>query len=268
VGKPKEGPRGPDAFRERYRSLYGPRWEALEASLSAVADSVAFSPAPGAEAYHLDSASVEAAAFLPLGAGEVLDACAAPGGKTLVLASRLATEAEPGTTILANELSSDRRRRLSEVLDRHLPPGLRARVRVSGEDAAAMCRRNEGRFGSILLDAPCSSERHVLGDPRALEAWTPSRPRSLALRQWALLSAAYLMLAEGGWLLYSTCSLSPEENEGTVARLLKKWGGRIQVEGPEGGAWEPRALGSLILPDRAGGAGPLYVARLRKAGGD
>lgn len=254
------GERGGGAFDERYRGIFGTRWTELAAALEGAADSRAYAAAEGAEAYFLDSASIEVARFLPLGEGEILDACAAPGGKTLVLASRL----PEGASILANELSSDRRRRLSAVLDRHLPPDLRTRIRVSGADAAAMCRRNEERFSSILLDAPCSSERHVMADPKALEEWSAARPASLARRQWALLSSAYIMLRPGGFLLYSTCALSPEENEGVVGRLARKFGDGLRFEAPRGPEWEPRSYGAVLLPDRAGGAGPMYAALVRK----
>ncbi|MEI6388133.1 MAG: hypothetical protein WCQ50_16010, partial [Spirochaetota bacterium] len=256
-------PGGAPAFRERYSGIFGERWEGLEEALGKPSLARSFEAWPGFPPYHLDAASVEAAAFLPLPGGEILDACAAPGGKALVLASRMG----PLDRLVANELSSDRRRRLSLVLDRHLEPGLRARVHVAGEDAAAMCRRNEGRFSAILLDAPCSSERHVLADPGALEAWRPARVKSLALRQWALLSSAFIMLSEGGWLLYVTCSLGPEENDGVVGRLRQKWGDAVAIDAPTGGAWEAGAFGSFLLPDRAGGQGPLYVARLRKLPG-
>ncbi|TFG81709.1 MAG: 16S rRNA methyltransferase, partial [Spirochaetales bacterium] len=196
--------------------------------------------------------------------GQVLDACAAPGGKTLVLASRLPA----GASILANELSSDRRRRLVDVLDSRLPADRRCRVTVSGFDAAAAGGRTSerNRFPAILLDAPCSSERHVLADPKALEAWTPARVKFLSRRQWSLLSSAFLMLAPGGSLVYATCALSPEENDGPVARLLKKYGNAVKLDPlvPESGA-ERTEYGILFLPDRSAGAGPLYISRLAKS---
>ena len=251
---------GPGAFAARYRAIFGERWNALESSLSEPGASRTFRVAEGAEPYFLDEASIAVAELLPLDGGEILDACAAPGGKTLVLASRMPT----GARIVANELSSDRRRRLSDVLDRHLPSELRERVRVSGEDAAAMCRRNEARFSAILLDAPCSSERHVLSDPRALGAWTEARPAALARRQWALLSSAFIMLKVGCSLVYSTCALSPEENEAIAARLVAREGDRLRVGAPGGPPWEPRSLGAAILPDAASGAGPMYAVVFTK----
>ena len=258
---------GAEAFRQHYRSIFGERWEGLEATLAMPSDSVAIDLG-GTEPYFLDSASVFAAESLNLPEdGEILDACAAPGGKSLIIASRMAGN---NLKLIANELSSDRRRRLSEVLDRSLPPEIRSRVVVAGEDAGAMCRRNVGRFGAILLDAPCSSERHVLADSVALAAWSPSRPRSLAQRQWALLSSAFLMLKPGACLVYSTCALDPVENDGVAGRLAAKYKGLVEYDPPHGqigqasDAGEKTAFGFFIAPDLACGAGPMYICRVRK----
>lgn len=250
------------AFERYYQALYGGRWEGLRESLLAETGSVLYSGGL-AKPYRLDYASVLAARALriPEGGGEILDACAAPGGKTLVLAGRM-----EGGRILANELSSQRRRRLLAVLDEHLGAEKRALVRVSGFDAAAAgARRSEwGRFDGILLDAPCSSERHVLGDPGALSRWTAARPRTLAKRQWSLLSAAFLLLKPGGSLVYATCSINPGENDGVAGRLLEKYGGAVLADPPDFTEGEAAQYGRIVLPDRAGGRGPMYVARFRK----
>jgi len=259
--KDRDRARGGEAFLAYYGAIYQERWPALAKALSGASDSVEYD-AGGSEPYRLDAASVFAAESLPIrGLLEILDACAAPGGKSVVLASRMG----PGLRLVANELSSDRRRRLSEALDRSLPAALRTRVAVSGEDAGAMCRRNLGRFSAILLDAPCSSERHVLADPQALAEWTPSRPRQLAQRQWALLSSAFLMLKAGGSLVYSTCSINPAENDGVAARLAAKYGEALSFDPPASDRGERTERGLLLMPDRACGAGPMYVCRVRKA---
>jgi 16S rRNA (cytosine1407-C5)-methyltransferase len=180
-----------------------------------------------------------------------------------------------GTDLLANEPSTARRRRLLAVLDRHLPPDRRRQVAVSGFDAAAAAGRKSerGRFAAVMLDAPCSSERHVLTNPAALAAWTPARPRFLARRQWGLLSSAFLLLAPGGSLVYATCSINPEENDGAARRLMEKHGpvkdgpvnGRAILDKPDFTEGEETEYGRMILPDTAGGAGPMYVARFGKA---
>lgn len=286
---------GAAAFHEYYRGIYGPRWDSLAEALAGPSrpcglrvrleggydllppsqsqgnpgcgcagaeEGQAAGPDAGDPAvFHLDEASVAAAAALVLPSeGQILDACAAPGGKSLVLAARMG----PGLRLLCNELSQDRRRRLVAVLDASLPPGIRSRVSVLGADAASLCLRRPEAFGAVLLDAPCSSERHVLADPSALSAWTPSRPRALARRQYALLSSAFLMLAPGGSLVYSTCSINPGENDGVAQRLMERHGDRLSLDraGIEGA--EPTGFGCIIMPDSAEGAGPMYVFRARK----
>jgi 16S rRNA (cytosine1407-C5)-methyltransferase len=269
------------AFEEYYQNIYGGRWQSLRESLLAPPASVAYGEGL-ARPYRLDYGSVLAALALRLpgetGGTEILDACAAPGGKSLVIAGRMGS----GVRLLANELSGERRRRLAAALDAHLDGDKRRRVTVSGFDAAAAGsrKRDRGRFGGILLDAPCSGERHVLADPGALARWTKARPRFLAQRQWALLSAAFLLLEPGGSLVYATCALGPEENDGVAGRLLEKYGAALKEgEVREGGdpapgiarldppafpQGEATRYGRIILPDLSGGMGPMYVARFRK----
>jgi 16S rRNA (cytosine1407-C5)-methyltransferase len=262
------------SFDDFYRELYDGRWEALRQSLLTKAPPVAWTQGL-VKPYFLDAASVLAAQSLRLDAAgerpdagmEILDACAAPGGKTLVIAGRLTS----GMKLLSNELSSERRSRLVRVLDEHLEPGLRSRVVVSGFDAAREGSRTgeQGRFAAILLDAPCSSEAHVLRSPPALAQWTPARPRFLARRQWSLLSAAFRLLAPGGSLVYATCSINSGENDGVAARLFAKYGaadrgGSVELDRPDFSEGEATDYGRIILPDREAGKGPLYVARFKK----
>ena len=156
-----------------------------------------------------------------------------------------------------------------------LPQNIQNRVQVICKDGAVMCRANETSFDAILLDAPCSSERHVLADEKYLSEWSPSRIKTLSMAQWALLSSAWRMLREGGFLLYSTCALSPDENDNVIEKLLKKFDD-VQVcqpeislnykdfTGSELPEYENTKFGAHILPDKANGAGPLYFCLLRK----
>jgi len=251
------------AFEEYYLKLYSSRWTALRESLLLPAASVPYGDGL-AKPYIMDRASVLAALSLRLtpDSSLILDACAAPGGKSLVIASRMPNE----TRLISNELSSERRRRLVNVLDEHLDEEKRNRVTVSGFNAAELGgRKNErSRFDAILLDAPCSSERHVIQSAKALAEWTPARPRSLSRRQWSLLSAAFLLLKPGGSLVYATCALSPEENDGPVSRLLEKYPGEIEPDEPDFPEGEKTRYGKLILPDASNNMGPMYVARFKK----
>jgi len=255
-------------FEDYYQELFGDRWPLLRESLLSPAASVPYSDGL-IKPYTLDRASVLAASSLRLPAsGAILDACAAPGGKSLVLASRMSDE----TRLLCNELSADRRRRLKNTLNEHLAEEKLRQVSVSGFDAASLGGRKSewNRFDAILLDAPCSSERHVIQSPNALAEWTQARPRFLSRRQWSLLSAAFLLLKPGGSLVYATCALSPIENDGVVSRLLEKYARAIELDEPDFAEGEKTKYGRLILPDTSEGAeapsgmGPMYVARFRK----
>ena len=142
---------------------------------------------------------------------------------------------------------------------------IRKRVRVCGFDAAAQGRRKSEleRFAAILLDAPCSSESHVLKNSRALSEWTTARPNFLARRQWSLLSAAFLLLKPGGCLVYSSCAITTVENDGVVAKLFKKYRDKAELDPPDFSEGEQTKFGRIILPDKEG-HGPLYIARVRK----
>ena len=214
---------GADGFEQYYSELYGERWPALKQAFEGEGSSVEYKVTGAEKSYFLDSASVLAALCLPLDDAEnILDLCAAPGGKTLVLASRM-----PSTAMLSsNERSPERKHRLSVVVQTCLPPEISERVKTSCSDGATWCTRQTECFDHILLDAPCSSERHVIADPKYLNTWSPSRIKTVTTEQWALLSSAYRLLSVGGVLLYSTCALCPDENDGMIERLYTKFNNR------------------------------------------
>jgi 16S rRNA C967 or C1407 C5-methylase (RsmB/RsmF family) len=264
---------GADGFDSYYRCIYGERWDSLKSSLLDKADSRIYRVGE-AEPYYLDSGSIRCALSLPLaGAKRILDMCAAPGGKTIVLASCMDNDA----SLLSNERSSERKIRLVKSCDGCLPPEIRSRVDVVCKDGAKMClsKENEEFFDRILLDAPCSSERHVLSDSKYLDEWSPSRIKTLSVAQWSLLSSAYRMLKRGGYLLYSTCALAKEENDGVVSKLLKKFpdakvlppsissdaSAFTDMKLPE---YESTDFGAHVLPDTQNGAGPLYFCLIQK----
>jgi len=258
---------GAEAFEQYYGDLFGDRWPALRAALLEPVKHVAWDEKL-LKPYYLDSGSVSAALALPMpSSSKVLDMCAAPGGKSLVLAGLL----DEGSTLTSNEFSRDRKNRLVSVLDQHLPAFLRERVTVTGHDASRWSRYEKSAYDRILLDAPCSSERHVLSSPAYLAEWSPARIKNLALRQWSLLSGAWLVLAPGGALVYSTCALSPKENDEVVERLLEKYSDAkvcgIEIDERFRGVLpkaETTRFGCHVLPDTSEGAGPLYYALVRK----
>jgi 16S rRNA (cytosine1407-C5)-methyltransferase len=94
--------------------------------------------------------------------------------------------------------------------------------------------------------------------------WTPARPRYLSQRQWSLLSAAFLLLNEGGSIVYSTCAITPEENDNVVSRLFQKYGSQLVIDEPDFPEGEKTQYGRIILPDQCDGMGPMYFARFGK----
>ena len=262
----KETLRGASGFEQFYSELYGERWESLKKAFAEPTDSVEFM-VPGAQKpYYLDSASIVAAQSLPLDeATDILDLCAAPGGKTLVLASRMNEDAR----LSSNERSPQRKHRLATVVEECLPPEIAERITVSCSDGSSWCTRQTECFDSILLDAPCSSERHVIADPKYLDVWSPARIKTVVMEQWALLSCAYRLLRSGGYLLYSTCALAPQENDGMIERLIKKFGQDSfvieEVQGNDRVTLERTTYGNQILPDVSNGAGPIYFSLIKKS---
>ncbi len=153
----------------------------------------------------------DAAAALParlLGdvAGQrVLDLCAAPGGKTAQLAAA-------GARVTAVDRSPHRLERLAANL---------ARLRLSAEVVAADAEGfTGGPFDAVLLDAPCSATGTLRRHPDIALSKRPADIASLAEVQARLLAHAVDLVKPGGLLVYSTCSLEPEEGEEQVARLL------------------------------------------------
>ena len=147
-----------------------------------------------------------AAAAMPEGGTRVWDCCAAPGGKPRVLAHRL-----PGAKVLATDVSGRRLRQMEERLGRFEDAGgIECRV------ADALALPGEERFDLILCDVPCSGTGTLGRNPEIRHQLRQEDFGRQAARQRALLGAAYKRLAPGGRLVYSTCSLEPEENERVI----------------------------------------------------
>ncbi len=175
--------------------------------------------------------------------GEVLDMAAAPGSKATQLL-------EMGARVVANEPDALRRR----VLERNL-------VRYDGWEIAGM--RGEElwklgrRFNRVLLDAPCTNTGTM--SRRAVEMFTPARLRRMVRLQKALIRAALRVLEPGGLLIYSTCSIDPQENDGVVRAAVRR--GMVPEFPLEG--LRRTEFGYQLLPHDFGTEG-FYAARLRQ----
>jgi 16S rRNA (cytosine967-C5)-methyltransferase len=162
-----------------------------------------------------DAGAQLAAPLLECHAGmRVLDACAAPGGKT----SHLLELAPELSELIAVDIDARRLRRVQENLER-LRRSATLSVADIREPQAFWDRRP---FDRILLDAPCSSTGVIRRHPDIKLLRRPEDIPTLAETQRALLAACFRMLAPGGRLLYSTCSVLPPENEGVLADFLRR----------------------------------------------
>lgn len=94
---------------------------------------------------------------------------------------------------------------------------------VESQMRGQQLQRMATRFDKILVDAPCSGTGTIRKSPETLKIWNPLMVRRLANQQKALIETAFSLLKPGGTLVYSTCSVEPEENEGVVDWLLQKY---------------------------------------------
>lgn len=161
----------------------------------------------------------EASAMLPVtlldindSGQKVLDLCAAPGGKTTQIADLMNGRG----LLVANEIIPSRAAILSENIERM---GV-ANALVVNEEPAALTSRFLGYFDRILVDAPCSGEGMFRKHPEASQQWSLDNVKMCANRQDMILDCAADMLNDGGRIVYSTCTFSPEEDEGSIERFL------------------------------------------------
>jgi 16S rRNA (cytosine967-C5)-methyltransferase len=153
----------------------------------------------------------ELAAAAAPAAQAVWDCCAAPGGKTLILAHRLAS-----AEITATDVSA---KRLAQTEARFRRYAYAERIRCAVADATASS--DDQTFDLILCDVPCSGTGTLAGNPEIRHRLKPEEFTRQAARQRAILAAALKRLSPGGRLVYSTCSLEPEECERVVEDVIE-----------------------------------------------
>ena len=188
---------------------YGGKYYAPEARPSR-------SPAYFAGLYYLQEASAMTPGdLLPVSPGDrILDLCAAPGGKSTQLAARLA-----GTGVLyANDISASR----AQALLKNLEMAGAARIFVTAETPERLENVFPEYFDGILTDVPCSGEGMFRRNNTMTKDWLLRGPAYYQPIQREILSRAAGMTAPGGYLLYSTCTFSREENEDNIEWFLSE----------------------------------------------
>jgi len=153
----------------------------------------------------------------------ILDIAAAPGSKTTQIASFMGGNGE----IVANDIS---RTRLFKLKDNLKHQGV-TDVKITNIPGERIWKKFPEFFDKVLVDAPCSMEgRFTTLDSDSYKDWSSKKVKELSHRQQYLLRSALTATKVGGYVVYSTCTLSPEENEGVIDWLLEKEGDNITLE--------------------------------------
>lgn len=185
----------------------------------------------GGAFYFQEPSAMSSAEGLPVSDGDkILDLCAAPGGKTTQLGAKLKNTG----LLVSNEIVSKRATILSENVERM---GLTNTV-VTNESPSRLAERFPAFFDKIMVDAPCSGEGMFRKEPQAVEEWSVAHTISCGVRQKNILDDAYKMLKCGGYIMYSTCTFSYDENEAVVQYMIEKYGMEL-CEIPEFGMLSP-----------------------------
>ena len=163
--------------------------------------------------YIQEPSAMSVVEYLEVKPGEqVLDLCAAPGGKTTQIAGFMAGEG----LLVCNEIHPQRAKILSENIERM---GVKNAL-VTNETPQRLSAMFPGFFDKILVDAPCSGEGMFRKNEEALEEWSAENVQMCADRQDEILEEVAKMLRPGGRICYSTCTFAPAENEDCMARFI------------------------------------------------
>jgi tRNA (cytosine49-C5)-methyltransferase len=161
------------------------------------------------------SSFVPVLALNPQEEEDILDMCAAPGGKATHIAAKVNNNAH----IWINDVSYSRVKTMEKILEKY-KANIESTTILPAEELQL---KTSQKFDKILLDAQCSGEGMInLNHPRALQYWSIARIRKFQALQLKMIETAYQMLKPGGTLVYSTCTYAPEENEFIINDLLEK----------------------------------------------
>lgn len=185
-----------------------------------------------------------------------LDLCAAPGGKSTLIAGWL----DGRGLLLSNEVIKDR----ASVLQENLTKWGGYNTLVSRNDPAEFDGL-DGMFDLVVVDAPCSGEGMFRKDPVAVREWSVQNLDICVARQERILEQATALVKTSGYLVYSTCTFHKGENEEQVERLLAEGWEMVQIPSGFAPAVVDTGRGCYFYPHRVQGEG-LFMAMLHKTG--
>ena len=208
--------------------------------------------------YYIQEASAMLPAEILPVKGDVLDACGAPGGKTLKLLNKL----NETNCLISNDISSSR----ASILLQNIIKQGHIRYYVTALDIEEF---GSNSFDAILVDAPCSGEGMFHKDPSLIKSWIDKGPLYYQNIQKELILKAYKLLNPGGYMVYSTCTFSLKENEEVIKYLLDNTNDMklINIDKQEGFTDGLLGLKECVrlYPHKIKGEGH-FVALLKKGG--
>ena len=182
------------------------------------------SPLHESGAYYLQEPSaMSVVPYLDIKEGDrVLDMCAAPGGKSTYILSKL----NDTGLLVSNEINPNRIRALGENLERF---GARNCI-ITNTDSNSLRKVFAGYFDKIVIDAPCSGQGMFRKDEVAIKDWSYAKVLECQSIQKEIIRDGYDMLNNGGILVYSTCTFSKEENEDVINEFIDEYEGARLIE--------------------------------------
>jgi len=198
----------------------------------------------------------------------VLDLCAAPGSKTTQMGAMMQNKG----LIVANDYKGERLQSLGINLQKSMLTNVIVSL-MSGERMKGL------QFDKILVDAPCSGTGAIRKSLKTINIWNPHMITKLAQQQKAILENAFSILKPDGELVYSTCSVEPEEDEGVVDYLINKYPNAqvLKVKTPglktspavlefEGKKYNPQIKNTLRIWPQDNDTEGFFVAKIKKKG--
>ncbi len=186
-----------------------------------------------------------------------LDLCAAPGGKSTLLASVLLE----GSLLLSNEVIRNRYQTLQYNVAKWGFPTMHTSQHDSRDFKALT-----GWFDLVLVDAPCSGEGLFRKDPDAVKEWSPAHTVHCSARQRRILAEAAALVKPGGALVYCTCTYNDLENENNATWLIEQEAfQQVSLEFPAEWGLVAKGMGYQCFPHRVKGEG-FYLSCFRKEG--
>ncbi|XP_017286223.1 5-methylcytosine rRNA methyltransferase NSUN4 [Kryptolebias marmoratus] len=227
--------------------------------------------------YLMDAASVLPCLALDVKDGDtVLDLCAAPGGKSLAL-----LQTQLIRFLCANDSSVSRTKRLKQVLQSYIPKQFLTEdtLRITSFDGTMWGEIEKNAFDRVLVDVPCTTDRHSLmeDDNNIFNKSRTGERRSLPQLQLELLLAGIIAACPGGEIVYSTCTLSLNQNQSVVEQAIhlaqEQHNIHLQVVSlrplvqmfKNTFHFAPELhLGEMVIPHLAANFGPIYLCKLRR----